>query len=245
MDTNQFTAFYRFVFFLCRDTGKRNIQISAAVKAWQLLLKGRFRLLDKWCMFVTQSGRAIMTEDTWLQVLDFSRTVHEDLGNYDINSAWPVLLDEFVEFLRARHTSSKPSEAQEGPSYLDPTGQGSGLMGPMSHRCGNKRRVVDVDHVTAQLQHMPLVSQPAPSSPSHPGRNMKRLCCRRQQQHGASSSQHPASSSLSHDSDTMSPMSEGYSPMASWGSGQGFEPQRLSAVHQILQQTVNEALDLG
>lgn len=35
-----------------------------------------------------------------LQVLEFSRTVHEDLGNYDPTAAWPVVLDEFVEHLR-------------------------------------------------------------------------------------------------------------------------------------------------
>jgi DCN1-like protein 4/5 len=34
------------------------------------------------------------------QVLDFSRAVHEDLGNYDSSAAWPVLLDDFVEYLR-------------------------------------------------------------------------------------------------------------------------------------------------
>jgi hypothetical protein len=34
-------------------------------------------------------------------VLDFSRTVHEDLANYDSCGAWAVLLDEFVDELRA------------------------------------------------------------------------------------------------------------------------------------------------
>ena len=39
------------------------------------------------------------------QVLDFSRSVLEDLSNFDVSGAWPVLLDEFVESLQARRTA--------------------------------------------------------------------------------------------------------------------------------------------
>lgn len=34
------------------------------------------------------------------QLLEFSRTVHEDLSNYDATAAWPVALDDFVEHMR-------------------------------------------------------------------------------------------------------------------------------------------------
>jgi hypothetical protein len=39
-----------------------------------------------------------------VQLLEFSRTVLEDLSNYDPTAAWPVALDEFVEYVRAEHT---------------------------------------------------------------------------------------------------------------------------------------------
>lgn len=35
-----------------------------------------------------------------LQLLEFSRTVLEDLSNYDPTAAWPVALDDFVEHIR-------------------------------------------------------------------------------------------------------------------------------------------------
>jgi hypothetical protein len=43
------------------------------------------------------------------QVLDFSRTVHEDLANYDPSAAWPVLLDDFVEACRGAGGGSAAS----------------------------------------------------------------------------------------------------------------------------------------
>ncbi len=40
------------------------------------------------------------------QILDFSRTVHEDLSNFDPAGAWALLLDEFVDYLRSPQTLS-------------------------------------------------------------------------------------------------------------------------------------------
>jgi hypothetical protein len=45
-----------------------------------------FVLIVSWCLLV--------------QLLEFSRTVLEDLSNYDPTAAWPVALDEFVEHIR-------------------------------------------------------------------------------------------------------------------------------------------------
>ncbi|XP_052196995.1 defective in cullin neddylation protein AAR3 isoform X2 [Diospyros lotus] len=46
-----------------------------------------------------KNQRHNISEDTWRQVLAFSRCVHENLEGYDPEGAWPVLIDDFVEHM--------------------------------------------------------------------------------------------------------------------------------------------------
>ncbi|XP_057963092.1 defective in cullin neddylation protein AAR3 [Malania oleifera] len=99
VDFSEFSRFYDFVFFMCRENGQKNITISRAITAWRIVLAGRFRLLNQWCSFVEKNQRHNISEDTWRQVLAFSRCVHENLEGYDPEGAWPVLIDDFVEHM--------------------------------------------------------------------------------------------------------------------------------------------------
>ncbi|XVF60546.1 hypothetical protein PTKIN_Ptkin08bG0056400 [Pterospermum kingtungense] len=109
VDFSEFSRFYDFVFFICRENGQKNITVSRAVAAWRLVLAGRFRLLNQWCDFVEENQRHNISEDTWQQVLAFSRCVHENLEGYDPEGAWPVLIDDFVEHMYRISGSSKDS----------------------------------------------------------------------------------------------------------------------------------------
>ncbi|KAI3726105.1 hypothetical protein L1987_65902 [Smallanthus sonchifolius] len=99
VDSHEFSRFYSFVFFICRENSQRSITVSRAIMAWKLVLSGRFRLLNQWCSFIENNQRHNISEDTWRQVLAFSRCVHENLEGYDPEGAWPVLIDEFVEHM--------------------------------------------------------------------------------------------------------------------------------------------------
>ncbi|XWS32876.1 hypothetical protein CRYUN_Cryun22dG0028100 [Craigia yunnanensis] len=83
--------------------------VSKAVAAWRLVLAGRFRLLNQWCDFVEKNQRHNISEDTWQQVLAFSRCVHENLEGYDPEGAWPVIIDDFVEHMYRISGSNKDS----------------------------------------------------------------------------------------------------------------------------------------
>ncbi|KAF9626198.1 hypothetical protein IFM89_031325 [Coptis chinensis] len=111
VDSCRFARFYDFVFFMCRKNGQKNITVTKAIDAWKLVLKGRFRLLNEWCGFVEKHQRHNIPEDTWQQLLAFSRCVHEDLEGYDPKGAWPVLIDEFVDHMY-RITSSNSSSTR-------------------------------------------------------------------------------------------------------------------------------------
>jgi len=51
--------------------------------------------------------------DQWMNILEFCRTIKGDLSNYDENGAWPVLLDEYCEWIR-KNISDVESK-QNGP----------------------------------------------------------------------------------------------------------------------------------
>jgi len=40
--------------------------------------------------------------DEWMMILQFVRQVRPDASNYGEDGAWPILLDEYVEWRRAR-----------------------------------------------------------------------------------------------------------------------------------------------
>ncbi|KAI4352566.1 hypothetical protein L6164_006803 [Bauhinia variegata] len=99
VDFAEFSRFYDFVFFMCRENGQKNITVRMAITAWKLVLAGRFTLLYQWCDFVEKNQRHNISEDTWQQVLAFSLCTHENLEGYDPEGAWPVLIDDFVEHM--------------------------------------------------------------------------------------------------------------------------------------------------
>eukprot|EP00898_Chlorokybus_atmophyticus_P003746 jgi/Chlat1/4372/Chrsp29S04521 len=143
LDAWQFTQFYSFAHFALRESGQKSITVDAAVDAWRFVLAGRFRLINRWCAFVKSHHRFAVSEDTWRQVLDFSRIVHEDLSNYDFEGAWPVLIDEFVESVegcRSENLSLSNLCLGGGSARLMPTTHGEPTATVIGG-VGSKRRL--------------------------------------------------------------------------------------------------------
>lgn len=118
-----------------------------------------------------------MNEDLWVQLLDFSNQIHENLSNFDKNGAWPWLLDDFVDHLKAARTSHRVSphflarhDTMETSDCSSSPRNNHQISINLTPRCGSKRRSDDLDSVTEQLLAMPL-SSGEPSS-----QDSKRQC---------------------------------------------------------------------
>ncbi|XP_054809028.1 defective in cullin neddylation protein AAR3 isoform X2 [Prosopis cineraria] len=143
VDFSEFSCFYDFVFFMCRENGQKNITVSRAITAWKLVLAGRFPLLSQWCDFVEKNQRYNISEDTWQQLLAFSLCTQENLEGYDPEGAWPVLVDDFVDHMY-RSSGSSYDNCNLQCNCGDPQSQScifEDLVPGMRNLSGLKRKV--------------------------------------------------------------------------------------------------------
>jgi len=93
---------YAFTFQFALDQGQRCLPVEMCVEFWKLLLRSHFALLDAWISFVEQNVKNSISKDTWMMLYDLATQVKPDLSDFDVNGAWPVLLDEFVEQVKSK-----------------------------------------------------------------------------------------------------------------------------------------------
>ncbi|KAI8343040.1 Cullin binding-domain-containing protein [Chlamydoabsidia padenii] len=99
-DADYFRKVYNYAFLFGRQTGQKNLALDAAVELWKLLLTGKFSRLDQWITFLEEKHRKAISRDTWKLFLDFATQPNFDVDTHDAEGAWPILIDEFVEYLK-------------------------------------------------------------------------------------------------------------------------------------------------
>lgn len=105
-DQHTFKAIYRYAYDFARDKDQRSMDMETAKAMLQLLLGKHWPLYAQFSQFLDQSKYKVINKDQWCNILEFSRTINIDLSNYDVDGAWPVMLDEFVEWLKAAREKS-------------------------------------------------------------------------------------------------------------------------------------------
>jgi len=103
-DSLKFRDLYIFSFSYAKNPNQKGIELEMAIPYWNILLHGRFALLGLWTQFLQEQHKRSIPRDTWVLLLDFCTSISPDLSNYDEEGAWPVLIDDFVEWARPRLT---------------------------------------------------------------------------------------------------------------------------------------------
>lgn len=113
-DADKYRQIYNYAYLFSREKGQKCVQLDVALAVWQLLVpKSRWRHINEWCEFLQEHHKRPISRDTWAQLLDFMQNVNPDFANYDDAGAWPYLMDEFVEVMRAKQGAAGPESMQE------------------------------------------------------------------------------------------------------------------------------------
>lgn len=105
-----FKDFYKFCFKFNLTGTHRTLPKELVVELLQLVLKDRdpYDRVGPFISFLQQTDNSFscITMDQWCSFFDFSVEVGDDVSNYDEStSAWPVLIDEFVDYLSKQQSS--------------------------------------------------------------------------------------------------------------------------------------------
>lgn len=107
-----FREFFRFVFLFSREGTHRTIEKEIVIALLPMVIANRSQHLPRFLQFLEHSVEKGLrvTLDQWSSFLEFSEKVSVDFEGYDEDGAWPLLLDEYVEYCQ----KGCPKEGEQG-----------------------------------------------------------------------------------------------------------------------------------
>ncbi|KFG62405.1 DUF298 domain-containing protein [Toxoplasma gondii RUB] len=113
---------YAYAFTYSLDVGQKALPVDLCVAYWRLLLsETEFPLMTEWYTFVDEEYRKranAFSKDPWIMLFDFmhAKRASLSLDDYDEEEAWPLVIDEFVEWTRRRRKAKENEAATEAGS---------------------------------------------------------------------------------------------------------------------------------
>jgi DCN1-like protein 4/5 len=102
-----FKEFYTFSFQYCwTEPRQKTLDIETACQMLEIVLGNRPHVARFVQFLQEQTEYRAMNLDQWTGFLRFCDEVRPDLTNYDESQAWPLLLDNFVEWARKERSRS-------------------------------------------------------------------------------------------------------------------------------------------
>lgn len=92
---------HRFGFDFCREENRKILDKDTATVMLHCLMTTRWLLIGKFSDYFKNSTYRGMNRDQWNNVFEFAKTFGEfrDTSLYDPDGAWPVMIDEFVQYI--------------------------------------------------------------------------------------------------------------------------------------------------
>ncbi|GAM22996.1 hypothetical protein SAMD00019534_061710 [Acytostelium subglobosum LB1] len=99
LDPIKFSELYKFSFrFASEIESKKSVDLQIAAEMLELVLPDGPHTKSFIKFLRNTKSYKVINMDQWVCFLEFSKTVKGDLSNYDESEAWPLLIDDFVEF---------------------------------------------------------------------------------------------------------------------------------------------------
>uniref|UniRef100_A0A1A9WRG8 Defective in cullin neddylation protein n=1 Tax=Glossina brevipalpis TaxID=37001 RepID=A0A1A9WRG8_9MUSC len=114
-DPNVFKSIYRYAYDFAKDSDQRSMDTATAKAMLQLLLGKHWPLYTQFAQFLDQSKYKVINKDQWCNILEFSRTINNDLTNYDIDGACSKKINYSKFYGRA--TTMKEKTAQQSDYF--------------------------------------------------------------------------------------------------------------------------------
>eukprot|EP01118_Nematostelium_gracile_P009874 TRINITY_DN3344_c0_g1_i1.p1 TRINITY_DN3344_c0_g1~~TRINITY_DN3344_c0_g1_i1.p1 ORF type:complete len:478 (+),score=122.35 TRINITY_DN3344_c0_g1_i1:159-1592(+) len=98
----QFKKFYNFAFDYLKED-KTILGIDESLLLWKIVLKDKpWAMYQDWIDFLKKENKKSISRDVWQQLWHFMTTYPKDLKEYDDTSSWPIVYDDFVEWMKKK-----------------------------------------------------------------------------------------------------------------------------------------------
>eukprot|EP00056_Hartaetosiga_gracilis_P020166 m.17917 g.17917 ORF g.17917 m.17917 type:complete len:232 (+) comp8214_c0_seq1:69-764(+) len=94
-------------------TSQKSLDKATAISMLTIHMRKRWPLFKQFISFFKQKTDAkIMTKDQWCSLFDFAMVIGDNMTGYSDEDAWPVLLDEFVEWYQEQSSDGAETTSE-------------------------------------------------------------------------------------------------------------------------------------
>ncbi|GME74281.1 unnamed protein product [Ambrosiozyma monospora] len=104
-DKEYYKKVYQYTYKFVLEKDQKNLPLDTAIAYWNLILPTSLQQqLNKFIEYLKETEVEVITKDQWYMLYPFLQEYAKDptLENYDIEQSWPVLMDEFFDWLEEK-----------------------------------------------------------------------------------------------------------------------------------------------